>query len=177
MGVAGLASILHDGQDARRALAVLPLQPPAHVLGVGREALCRWHDAVEVRGQGFGAGCPGAGAATAAPTSTARAGQRLPRWHLRRPVLVTVRSRGNLGGPAAVVGRFSGPRWDRRSRRDLRLVQIRAVAVVTGQMEGCGLVEGAGGPRVRAAQLTDSAVLWLLLMMMMMVMLLLLLFR
>lgn len=138
--VAGLVAVLHDGQDAGRALAVLTLQATAHVLWVGSKAL-RWrHDAMEVCGEGFGAGGSGAGA---------RAGQRFSWRNLRGPVLVTVHPRGDLGRPAAVVGGFGRPGRDWRSGRYLRFVHVLAVVgvpVVTGHAQRRGLIEGASGP-------------------------------
>lgn len=61
MRAAGLFAVLHDGHDAGRALrrrwrplTVLPLQHPAHIIGVGGETLCGGHDAVDVNREALG---------------------------------------------------------------------------------------------------------------------------
>lgn len=76
MRAAGLLAVLHDGYDAGGALrhrwcplTVLPLQHPAHIIGVGGKTLRGGHDAVDVnrealrtRGARWGQwndGCPG----------------------------------------------------------------------------------------------------------------------
>lgn len=62
MRVAGFPAVLHDGQNAWRAFAILSLQAATDVFGIWGKALRRGHDPVEVHWEAlwaWGAGTTG----------------------------------------------------------------------------------------------------------------------
>lgn len=82
MCVAGFPAVLHDGQNAWGAFAILSLQTTTDVFGIWGKALRRGHDPVEVHWEALwarGAGTTG--------------GKRFSRGNFGRSVIVTVGSR------------------------------------------------------------------------------------
>lgn len=106
VGVACLPALLHDWQDAGRALTVLAPQGAADVIGVRGKALGGGHDPIRVSRDALGAG------------SLGRGRHWIPGGYFRGSVLITVPSRGYFCRPAAIeVGRlecaggYRNPGW------------------------------------------------------------------